>query len=55
MVANVDLSDFSEEERRDIQAELDEGFADIEQRCVLTGTSRASGDGKVDTTSSSEQ
>lgn len=32
MVANIDLSEFSEEERRDIQAELDEGFAEIEQK-----------------------
>lgn len=26
--------DFSEEEERDFQAELEEGFADIEQKCV---------------------
>jgi len=29
-----DLHDFSEEEQRDIEAELQEGFADIEDRCV---------------------
>jgi diadenosine tetraphosphate (Ap4A) HIT family hydrolase len=30
----ADLHDFTEEEQRDIEAELQEGFADIEDRCA---------------------
>lgn len=45
MVADIDLSGFSEEERRDIEAELEEGYAEIEQKCVfLRFCSRRSGD-----------
>lgn len=32
MSADLDLSGFSEEERYEIEAELNEGYADIEQQ-----------------------